>query len=89
MFLCQREAFEPFRTFSNQTPARPDNMQATPTATSPTNWLAKEEFGEEEEEGSCTRAIPAVKMTSEIHLVNESDFLKSQTENRAVVMILN
>ena len=38
IFLKNKEALVPFRTFSNQTPATPDRIHADPTAINPKNF---------------------------------------------------
>lgn len=59
MFLRNSEALDPFKTFSNQTPARPESRQAPLTASKPKNCDPEEEFVLWLElEGNCTIAIP-------------------------------
>jgi hypothetical protein len=88
IFLAHRLDSEPFNTFSNQTPAIPDNVQAVATAINPANFKnALSLFSSTFPVGNCTDAIPTVNKTSETHFVGVRDRLSITTLNNAVVRI--
>lgn len=79
------------RTYSNQPPARPEEMQAAKMAASPRRgfWSEDVEDGVGETPSSWTVATPTVRSRSENHFVRERDRLKKSRLNMAVVSSLS